>query len=219
MNIKGKFETGASIEGYFKKSSRINDNDYINIKVYDKHYETEFGNTDRLTESAFYSNNKIIAVKGKVFNDKHSLEGGFGTPEGTYHYQYIEGDNTQGPFQLDNIPVLSMTEKIYVVEDGVKEELMNGRDYTIDYRTGRITLNFILTDDNMLEAEYYSSSWTDLSRVDYVLGANSTAGLFTFGLNAGGVYFKEDSLTDSLSDYMNAEANAGFVYGDLININ
>lgn len=172
-----------------------------------------------VSNSSFYAENKMIGVKGKLFNDRHSVEAGFGTPEGSYHFEYIEGDNTQGPFQLGNIPVLSMTESIYIIEDGVKRALSNGMDYTIDYRTGRINLTFILEDDDMLEVEYYSSSWSQLSRVDYVLGTNSNMGMFNIGLNGGGVYFKEDSInSDSNNSYLSAGLNAGFKYKEIINI-
>ncbi|MCK4524170.1 hypothetical protein KAU15_04510, partial [candidate division WOR-3 bacterium] len=218
LNIRGKFEAGTAIEGYFKKSSRIEENDYINIKLFSNHWDFEFGNMNSISSNSFYKENKVIAVKGRVFNDKHLIEGGFGTPEGVYHFQYIEGDNTQGPYQLLNIPIISMTEMIYIIKDGSKTQLMNGSDYNIDYRTGRITLNFILTDDKGLEIEYYSQSWTSLSRVDYTVGSKSQFGIFSFGLNGGGVYFRGDNIGDSLNNYFSFGANAGVNLLNIMNL-
>jgi len=215
LNIRGKFTSGASLEGYFKRSSRIDNADYINIKLFDRYWECEMGNSQSIGYGTFSSEDKVIAIKGRVGNDKGSIEAGIGTPEGVYRFENFKGNNTQGPFQLQNAPVLPMTEEIVLVSDGAETALINGQDYTIEYRTGQITLNSILRDNQSIQIYYYSENWRSFSRLDYYAGIGGKSGLFNIDFNGGGVHYSEDSLSDTLKDYYVLGLNTGMKYKSL----
>ncbi|MGE3063341.1 MAG: hypothetical protein AB7T10_06870 [bacterium] len=200
LTIRGKLADDVTIEGYVKNDSRIETSDYINIKAYGRDWECEAGNSENIGYDDTYKNSKIITMKGRYSVEKWDANAGVGMPQGEYYREYFKGDNTQGPYQLANIPVIQMTEKITLMDNTGERELLNGKDYTIDYRLGKIKMNEILRDDQRIEVEYYKESVLGMSRVDYTINGNLKTKYVYGGIGAGGVYTRADTLTDSLTE-------------------
>ncbi|MDI6700740.1 MAG: hypothetical protein QME48_05850 [bacterium] len=213
LSIKGKFGESSEIDGIIRNDSRLESPDMVNIKAFGKRWEVELGNSDNIGYDYSYGGGESVVMKGKYAEEGWDAGCGLGIPLGTYGSDYFEGDNTQGPFRLSGYPIMPMSETVTLTDNSGSRELMNGRDYTIDYRLGTIRINDILKDDQRLSVEYYIQSLLSAKRADYSLSGNLKGKNIYGGISFGGTYSRRDTVSDTV--FSNYYVIGGRVGGSL----
>lgn len=213
LSIKGKFGESSEIDGIIRNDSRAESPDMVNIKAFGDKWEVELGNSGNIGYDDSFGGGESAVMKGKYAEEGWDAGCGLGIPLGTYGSDYFEGDNTQGPFRLNGYPIMPMSETVTLTDNGGSRELMNGRDYTIDYRLGTIRTNNILKDDQRLTVEYYIQSLLSAKRADYSLSGNLKNKNIYGGLSFGGTYSRKDTVSDTV--FSNYYVIGGRVGGSL----
>jgi len=98
-------------------------------------------------------------------------------PQGSVQMERIPGNNTQGPFRLEQAPLLPGSEEVYLVQEGNRTQLRRGEDYTVDYWVGEVAL---------LRRVLYAEEYLEIR---YVLEGEGT------GLRAAGMRFATGPFT------------------------
>ncbi|MFH1542672.1 MAG: hypothetical protein ABIE84_06240, partial [bacterium] len=149
---------------------------------------TEFTRLDRVLSGGW--------VKGE--GDRWGFKALYSSPKGEEKFARFYGDNTQGPYQLDNAPVVIDSERVNV--DGVLQQ--RGDDYSIDYQSGTISFLKRVVDLKSVVTVIYDYRQT--------LYNHATYGLRATYMPAGNLKvaatFLDDS--DSLSDAAAIRQNA-----------
>jgi len=161
--------------------------------------------TAELTETEFSRLDKVLSggrVKGDY--DQWGFTALYSSPKGESEFLRRYGDGTQGPYALDNSPVVVNSERVML--NGVSQK--RGDDYTIDYQAGTITfIKQVIDTQSIIQVNY-----------DYrqTLYQHATYGLRTYyqpaqNLKVGATYLND---SDSLSG---ATEIRGSISGEAIN--
>lgn len=122
--------------------------------------------TADFNETEFTRLNKMLSgVRARGEFGRFGFSALYSSPKGEAKFSRMYGDGTQGPFKLDNAPVVINSERVYL--DGNLQK--RGDDYLIDYQAGTITFIQQTIDPKSILNIYY-----DYRQNVY---AHSTAGL------------------------------------------
>jgi hypothetical protein len=159
MNISGKIDSETDVDANFISTSSSGtttttmSEDKVSILVRRASTEVYYGDfMSDMNDTEFARLNKSLSGIKMVGNyDKWGFKALYSTPRGQPKHYRAYGDNTQGPFNLGNAPVVVDSDRITL--NGVEQK--RGDDYTIDYNAGTITFRKgIVLNTWIIEADY-----------------------------------------------------------------
>jgi len=160
--IRGKIEvSGEVLQGKMEEQNKL----LLGLKG--DHFHLSFGDMDASLGNLIMVDKSIRGIKGGVEFNKLNAEAFYSTPRGISFIERISGDGTQGPFQLTHYPVILNSERIRVGEGLNLAPLEKGKDYRIDYTSGRITfINRVISQDEIMEVRYEYTTEEGLKPVE-----------------------------------------------------
>lgn len=159
LNVRGKLKGKYDISGNVFDTD-IPDEDEIvsfniegpNLRAYLGDYTASFEGSELTLTDRQLTGAKIW---GKV--GRYQGTGLYSTPRGNSRLEKLTGNNTQGPYQLAYIPVVSGSERVKVGRGLDLKLVRKGIDYEIEYEDGRITfLKRSVHSEETIEVEYES---------------------------------------------------------------
>lgn len=159
VNISGKVDGETEVDANFISTSTSGttttsqNEEKVSILVRRASTEVYYGDfMGDFKETEFARLNKSLSgIKVTGNYGKWGFNALYSTPRGQSKYKKFYGDGTQGPFSLDNAPVVVDTDKVYL--NGVEQK--RGDDYTIDYQAGTITFRKgVVISTSIVEAYY-----------------------------------------------------------------
>jgi len=155
LAITGELSPGLEISGavsdrgynpsYGTANSRLNELDKINMRLRSKAVLVQLGDIALTNRFAPNGPAKFVSgVSAEVSQERFHVEAAAARPKGRFESSRFQGsDNLQGPYQIiaGNIsgPIVPGSEKVWL--DGRLLSNGAGKDYVMDYPTGRITFN------------------------------------------------------------------------------
>ncbi|TES93512.1 MAG: hypothetical protein E3J87_02145 [Candidatus Cloacimonadota bacterium] len=159
IKVKGRLKGKIGIEGSVVDSKYPVEGSGLAFILRGSNFEAHFGDYDAGFEGTEFvlKDRSLTGVKGKAGYKNIEVEGLYSVPRGQTQRMRIQGDGTQGPFQLEYIPVVYGSERVKVGRGLALAEIKKGIDYEIDYMNGTITfLKRVIKVEETLEIEYES---------------------------------------------------------------
>ncbi|MEN3012937.1 MAG: hypothetical protein ABDH34_08705 [Dictyoglomus thermophilum] len=122
-------------------------------------FKIKFSNIIDLTLSPLSLYNKRVnGVYTSYSNNLFSLQSLISKIEGAKKYKKFYGNNTPGPYFLQDTSITPLSERIYLNGNLLQRDL----DYTIDYKQGIFLFNFVITTNDLIVIEYESSNISEI---------------------------------------------------------
>ncbi len=154
LNITGKIKGRIEVSGEVLQGKMEEQNKLL-LGLKGNHFHLSFGDIDASLGNLIMVDKSIRGIKGGIEFNKIKTEAFYSTPRGISFIERINGDGTQGPFQLTHYPVIVNSERVSVGEGLNLKPVEKGKDYRIDYTSGRITfINRTISQDEIIEIRY-----------------------------------------------------------------
>ncbi len=156
LNVEGQLNDRVKLLGHFAQSDLAEEDQY-DLTLSTKRWELFFGDFSATLPGSQYLSSGLSATGARLKGtyDRWNVTALYGTPKGRAVYQKFYGDETQGPYSLQTLPVVSGTETVWLN----KRKLTRGVDYEIDNTLGRLTFkDRCIRAVELVEVQYQSRS-------------------------------------------------------------
>lgn len=198
MRVDGRLNNSLDIAGDVMQSSSPGEEELLSFLVKGASGEITLGKYERALEgSEFTSIEKTLSgVKASGWYKAGEAKAIYASPEGSFILERIPGNGTQGPYQLQNSPMVFGSEKIRLFNGLNSVDLQKGVDYTVDYTGGTIQLlKRVANTGDFLEVQYERQNGSGYNQTLYGVQA-LTKGLPFY--NASVTYIRLSDRTDGV---------------------
>ncbi|MHB8157113.1 MAG: hypothetical protein ACYDEQ_06930 [Desulfocucumaceae bacterium] len=215
MRVDGRLNNSLDIAGDVMQSSTPGEEELLSFLVKGARGEVTLGKYERALEgSEFTSIEKTLSgVKAGGGYKAVDAKAIYASPEGSFILERIPGNGTQGPYQLQNSPMVYGSEKVKLVDGINSASLQKGVDYTVDYTGGTIQLlKRVANSNNYLEVQYEKQSGSGYNQTIY--GVQTLTRELPF-YNASITYVRLSDRTDGIksTDSLQIRPTDQSIYG------